>query len=552
MATDGQIEQCAEAWKAERWDDLASAAEGLGLALDGKLSIRLDGLLSRANGKRSSRLLTRVDLVAVLAEAAASSEGLAQRHGGLASVGKMVTTVALAVRREGKLTVGVTTTGAISGAPGRAPAWDAQLRPWRNNLADNAERCQAWAKQKVADRICLRCIEVESRVAAKPGGEAALLEAVLAAPREDDRRRVYADWAIEQGDARGELINLQCELERLKEGRAKLQERINALLQLHGAKWSAPFEKLGARVTFRRGFAEHATVRGKTFAARGAALFEAAPIVGLTLLDVSPELMRDLAANPLLARLDSLELGDHAGPSRLGSVGIAQLAKSPHVQGLRSLALPSQWLRAEGIRVLETTGFTQLEELRLFGNFLGQDGAKALAISKGLTSKLRALDLSHNGLTDAAVATIACAPNLARLTSLSFAHDGFGPAAVKALMSGTLTSLERLTFLCIRAIKDAGVRALAESPRLERITHLGLTSAGATPEGLLALIHSKHARNLQVLDLSSNQVGQEVARALLDSPSMINLRSVRCAAKGISRQTLAELTARRGREPSRG
>jgi uncharacterized protein (TIGR02996 family) len=42
------------------------------------------------------------------------------------------------------------------------------------------------------------------------GDERRLLDAVLAAPRDDGPRLVYADWLMERGDPRGELIVVQC------------------------------------------------------------------------------------------------------------------------------------------------------------------------------------------------------------------------------------------------------------------------------------------------------------------------------------------------------
>ena len=42
--------------------------------------------------------------------------------------------------------------------------------------------------------------------------EVALLDAVVGAPHEDGPRLVYADWLLQRGDPRGELITLQCAL----------------------------------------------------------------------------------------------------------------------------------------------------------------------------------------------------------------------------------------------------------------------------------------------------------------------------------------------------
>ena len=55
-------------------------------------------------------------------------------------------------------------------------------------------------------------------------GGTELLEAVYAAPDDDGRRLVYADWLQEHGDPRGELIVLQFE-RRTREPSAKAMAR---------------------------------------------------------------------------------------------------------------------------------------------------------------------------------------------------------------------------------------------------------------------------------------------------------------------------------------
>jgi uncharacterized protein (TIGR02996 family) len=45
--------------------------------------------------------------------------------------------------------------------------------------------------------------------------EADFVAPILAAPDDDAPRLVYADWLVERGDARGELIQTDCALARL-------------------------------------------------------------------------------------------------------------------------------------------------------------------------------------------------------------------------------------------------------------------------------------------------------------------------------------------------
>ncbi|MCA9664126.1 MAG: TIGR02996 domain-containing protein [Myxococcales bacterium] len=92
--------------------------------------------------------------------------------------------------------------------------------------------------------------------------ELQLLQAVYAAPERDEPRLVYADWLAERGDARAELITLQCERARCgtREG---LRER--SLLRRCEQRWLGPLAGAVALrgVRFERGFAASGTYRNR-------------------------------------------------------------------------------------------------------------------------------------------------------------------------------------------------------------------------------------------------------------------------------------------------
>lgn len=73
--------------------------------------------------------------------------------------------------------------------------------------------------------------------AATSAHEPLLAAAIVDAPRDLDARAVYADWLLEQGDPRGELMLVQLELARLvatkTRGKAKLQRREKEILAVH-------------------------------------------------------------------------------------------------------------------------------------------------------------------------------------------------------------------------------------------------------------------------------------------------------------------------------
>jgi uncharacterized protein (TIGR02996 family) len=84
--------------------------------------------------------------------------------------------------------------------------------------------------------------------------EPTLLAAIAADPDDDGPRIVYADWLLQAGDPRGELIAIQCALAR---GRTpELVARERSLLERHEAEWLAAAGLVTGESRFVRGFAE--------------------------------------------------------------------------------------------------------------------------------------------------------------------------------------------------------------------------------------------------------------------------------------------------------
>lgn len=82
----------------------------------------------------------------------------------------------------------------------------------------------------------------------KPKNEESFLHEILASPRDDDRRLVYADWLEEQGDPRCEYIRAECEFAQLADGQhseipPELRERIVALRSGLDKDWLAKISR---------------------------------------------------------------------------------------------------------------------------------------------------------------------------------------------------------------------------------------------------------------------------------------------------------------------
>lgn len=87
----------------------------------------------------------------------------------------------------------------------------------------------------------------------------ALLAAVFAAPHDDAQRLVYADWLLERGDPRGELIQLQYKkLDRGLDRQESKRER--ELLKTRSSDWIGPLSLVASDLSFARGFLDACTV----------------------------------------------------------------------------------------------------------------------------------------------------------------------------------------------------------------------------------------------------------------------------------------------------
>jgi len=161
---------------------------------------------------------------------------------------------------------------------------------------------------------------------------AALLQAIYEAPDGDAPRRAYAEWLIERGDPRGELVSLQ--LEEQRTGLTEAQtERVAALLRQHGDQWLgalAPVVMFREGVVFERGFPSTSYVSFKTTEQCRAVLEapEMATLRGLTIMGF------DVPGTRVLAYLAGRDR-----PSRLRYLAI-ELGAEPDGEDLVALTHP--------------------------------------------------------------------------------------------------------------------------------------------------------------------------------------------------------------------
>jgi uncharacterized protein (TIGR02996 family) len=349
--------------------------------------------------------------------------------------------------------------------------------------------------------------------AAAPAGSGsgkALENAILANPEDLGAHAAYADWLIEQGDPRGEFIQVQLALEDPKTPggkRKELAEREEKLLEAHRDQWLGDLAEL-----FAEGDVEAEFARGW--------------LSSLQIPDLNVALSRALAKAPLARLLRRLAINDTAyeeeGEYEEGS-DIPEGADTPSLHPLLRCHLSNVRVFQLG-NLDEAEDFNchmdgetavdfvkkmpRIEELYLLAH---QVDTKALFGLKTLEN-LRVLQVYHVADTYA-LETLAKNPALGKLTHLlchphAMEEDEayIGLKGVKALVHAPhLTSLTHLRLrLC--DMGDAGIQEIVKSGILKRLKVLDLRNGLVTDDGAKALAGCAELRNLESLDLSRNRL----------------------------------------------
>lgn len=227
---------------------------------------------------------------------------------------------------------------------------------------------------------------------------AALLDAILAAPEDDKPRLVYADWLQEQGDPRAELILVQCKLGRSllaaggrygtstgkrPEDVQELKEREVELIKRNEKAWLGSVRPFIRQWAWRRGFLTHV-------------IGDAAKLV---------EGLPALAKEPI----ESMQLTGYK-PKLLAAFRKAQ----PHPT-VQRIELSQCRLKGSAYEVLDAPFFSKVQKLDLWGN----DLSDATRLAKCALPAMRWLNLNMTKLNEDSLARLAKAPFFSRLTHLS-------------------------------------------------------------------------------------------------------------------------------------
>ena len=238
-------------------------------------------------------------------------------------------------------------------------------------------------------------------------------------------------------------------------------------------------------------------------------------------------------------------------------LGIAAIAASPQMAGLKKLVLARAGITKVGCTHFEQATFAGLEHLDIGHNATGPDCANSLAKSPfmpklaaliapenqwnseaishltraGFFPTIHVLNLANNNLTGKDCERIAAHPVWGDLTALSLQKNPVGDACAEAL-AVMPAKLERL-LLAHSEMTDFGVLALAKSEKMKELTKLDVGWNALTHVSAEAITLASFARQLEVLSLEGNTVGDEGLTALLKERKLPALWSLELGWTGL-------------------
>ncbi len=301
-------------------------------------------------------------------------------------------------------------------------AW--KLPRWSRDDLKNRPMLEAWAasKSRARDSITVTVKREPTPVVTAKEDGASLLAAVVAEPENLEARRVYADWLIEQGDVRGELIHAECALE--AEGlsrmqRTSLEERRREILVRYKPWLEASLMPYVESAERRYGLVEAIAIEGKRLPAHAARLFGEHPIHRLRVFVKDGAELARITPLPQLRRVTDLEIVARASPKNPGAtLGLAALSRTDLFSSVRRLAFDgvrdsaSAWqkllgeMRAPVLTALAIEYFVPPKIYELLGDAATLPTVRDLAIycpihgdgARSAATRLAAHARSHNGV----------------------------------------------------------------------------------------------------------------------------------------------------------
>jgi uncharacterized protein (TIGR02996 family) len=393
---------------------------------------------------------------------------------------------------------------------------------------DTPAKAQKAYDKLIAEKLGKGYAETTAKAAAPASTENVLEKALIADPDDLAAHSAYADWLSQQGDPRGEFIQVQLMLEdpsRAEKERKELQQREKDLLKRHRREWLGSLaqplldqEEWGkCDFQFARGWLDTLQIPNLSVA-RARALVNAPEVRLLRRLHIEQETYEDegeyepgpdIPAGSDSPGMDVLGAAENLGNLRVFHLGEAMEGdySNCHTSGETAAGLVAKMPR--------------LEELYLLAHRVDMDKLFALKNLKNL----RILQVYHCYRYPLEVlARNAAFANLTHLLFFPHAmeYDDEDEGAY---------------------INLAGVRALLRSKHLNKITHLQLRLSDLGDEGCRDIVDCGILGRLKVLDLMHGRITDDGAYALAAAPELKNLDLLEIS---YNRLTSAGIKALRG------
>jgi uncharacterized protein (TIGR02996 family) len=379
----------------------------------------------------------------------------------------------------------------------------------RKELAD-AAKAQREHDKLVKEKLAKGYVETTPARAGAGSLRDALEAALVANPDDLASHSAYADYLAEQGDPRGEFIQVQLALEdetKSSAERKRLRQREEELLKAHTREWlgelaphllDAEERKWGPQTEYR---------------------FSRGWIDRVQIVRLSKPLAEAFCRTPLLRLLRELLVVEHSYDED-EPTGLEDLVEAPYFGNVRLFQLgPENNCHIRGEQAVEfVRKMPRLEELRMYAHRVNTRELFALPLPH-----LRVLHVYHT--YDYPLEVLAANKSLGSLTTLALWPHGLEPDDHHAYIS------------------FEAVRALVHSPHLTGLTHLHVYLSDLGDEGCAEIVRSGTLKRLKVLDLWSGRITDEGARTLAACPDLRHLERLRIDQNYLTAAGLAALKA---------
>jgi uncharacterized protein (TIGR02996 family) len=396
----------------------------------------------------------------------------------------------------------------------------------------------------VAEKVGKGYVETTAREPAAPTSlQEALEAALLENPDEVAAHAAYADYLMEQGDPRGEVIQVQLALEdpgRSAQERKQLRDREDELLKHHGRKW------LGDAGRFLFGPWSGADKPSRYQFVRGW-------LDQVCVLPSPDAIFAALARSPETRLLRRLEV---VYDMRYHPFDFEQFTEGPN-KALRGDERPNE-MYEEAVILPPLLGSPYLANLRVFKLGFSDTGEplghSTMVMPFGdctaqqvieLLQKCPRLEELYLNTNLPGIDRLFALPTLGNIRVLQYyygsdysANNSAGAYPLTLLANNT--SLRRLTTLRFHAGREATIDleqfdAVLRSPHLPSLTHLQVHMTTFGDAGCPNIIQSGALRRLKVLDIGYGNLTDEGARLLAACPDLKNLEVL-----DVSRNALTE------------